>query len=43
MNDVKKFKDPVYGYISVNSDLIVEIIDTPEFQWLRDINQVTQI
>ena len=44
MNDVKKFKDPVYGYISVDSDLIVEIIDThPGFQQLRDINQVIQI
>lgn len=41
MDDVKKLKDPVYGYISVDSDFIVEIIDTPGFQRLRDIIQTS--
>ncbi len=37
----KQFKDPVYGYISVDSDFVSNIIDTPAFQRLKDIRQTS--
>lgn len=37
----KTFKDPVYGYISVEEGIVHDIIDTPAFQRLRDIRQTS--
>ena len=39
MNKKKIFNDPIYGFISVHSDLIYDIIETPYFQRLRRIKQ----
>ena len=39
--EFKRFKDPVYGYVKINTSLIKDIIDTPEFQRLRDIVQTS--
>ena len=36
----KRFKDPIYGYISVSTEFM-EIVDTPEFQRLRRIIQTS--
>ena len=41
MNNVKIFKDPIYGYIEINDDLIKQVIDTPNFQRLRRIIQTS--
>lgn len=38
---MKRIKDPIYGYIDVPDRLITEVIDTPEFQRLRDIIQTS--
>ena len=42
MNNSKKklFNDPVYGFISVRSELVFEIIQHPYFQRLRRIKQL---
>lgn len=37
----KQFKDPVYGYINIDSDIVANIIDTPAFQRLKDIRQTS--
>nr|WP_326215826.1 hypothetical protein [uncultured Oscillibacter sp.] len=37
----KQFKDPIYGYIEVDSQVVSEIIDTPAFQRLKDIRQTS--
>lgn len=37
----KQFKDPIYGYIDINSDIVANIIDTPAFQRLKDIRQTS--
>lgn len=37
----KQFKDPVYGYINIDSDFVSNIIDTPAFQRLKDIRQTS--
>lgn len=37
----KKFRDPIYGYIAVDENLIEHIIDTSIFQRLRDIIQTS--
>ena len=39
MNKKKIFNDPIYGFISIHSDLIYDIIETPYFQRLRRIKQ----
>lgn len=39
--DVKKFKDPIYGYINVPDDLIKDVIDTTNFQRLRRVVQTS--
>lgn len=37
----KSFKDPVYGYIGVSTDLVHEVVDTQAFQRLRHIIQTS--
>ncbi|MCB0496069.1 MAG: HD domain-containing protein [Cyclobacteriaceae bacterium] len=39
MNKKKIFNDPIYGFISIPSELIYDIIETPYFQRLRRIKQ----
>ena len=39
MNKKKIFNDPIYGFINIQSDLIYDIIETPQFQRLRRIKQ----
>ncbi len=40
MAKMKIFNDPVWGFISVDSELILQIIDHPYFQRLRRIKQL---
>jgi uncharacterized protein len=40
LNKGKIFNDPVYGFISVNDDLLFDIIEHPYFQRLRRIKQL---
>lgn len=40
MNKKKIFNDPVYGFVTVHSDLIFDIIEHPYFQRLRRIKQL---
>jgi hypothetical protein len=40
MNKRKIFNDPLYGFISIHSDLIFDIIEHPYFQRLRRIKQL---
>lgn len=40
MNKKKIINDPVYGFITLNSDLIFDIISHPNFQRLRHIKQL---
>lgn len=37
----KVLKDPVYGYIQIEGEILSDIIDTPEFQRLRHIEQTS--
>lgn len=37
----KRFKDPIYGYIEIDEELIDKVIDTANFQRLRDIIQTS--
>ena len=37
----KTFKDPVYGYISIDEDIVHNVIDTATFQRLRNIRQTS--
>ncbi len=37
------FKDPLYGYIHVDSPIIMALIDTPVFQRLRRIRQLSGV
>lgn len=37
----KRFRDPIYGYIKIDDELITQIIDTSTFQRLRDIIQTS--
>ena len=41
MEAYKQFKDPIYEYINVNTQLVSDIIDTPAFQRLKDIRQTS--
>lgn len=36
----KVFRDPVLGYIHINDQIILDLIDTPEFQRLRRVKQL---
>lgn len=38
---MKRLKDPIYGYIEVETSIIDDIVDTPNFQRLRDIIQTS--
>lgn len=40
-SDIKKIKDPVYGYLSIPSQYMKDIIDTPIFQRLRRVIQTS--
>ncbi|MBX9852742.1 MAG: HD domain-containing protein [Cytophagaceae bacterium] len=40
MNKKKIFNDPIYGFITIPSDLIFDIIEHPYFQRLRRIRQL---
>lgn len=40
-DEIKRLKDPIYGYISVNSKILHEIVDTAAFQRLRQIRQTS--
>lgn len=40
---MKKFKDPIYGYIEIGDDIVKNVIDTPEFQRLRYIRQTSYL
>ena len=40
---MKRFKDPIYGYIEIPKDIVKKIIDTPEFQRLRYIKQTSYL
>jgi len=40
LNKKKIINDPVYGFISIQSDLIFDLIEHPYFQRLRNIKQV---
>lgn len=38
---LKKFRDPVYGYIEIEDEIVHDIIDTATFQRLRQIRQTS--
>lgn len=38
---IKSFKDPIYGYIEIDSKLVKDVIDKPAFQRLRHIVQTS--
>lgn len=40
LNKRKVINDPVYGFITIGSELIYDLIQTPEFQRLRRIKQL---
>ncbi len=40
MNKKKLFNDPVYGFVTIHSDLLFDIIEEPLFQRLRRIKQL---
>jgi len=37
----KKIKDPIYGYIEIDEEIIINVIDTATFQRLRNIRQTS--
>lgn len=37
----KKIRDPVYGYIEINENIVNEVIDTATFQRLRNVRQTS--
>ena len=37
------FRDPLYGYIHVDYDFIIELIDTSVFQRLRRVRQLSGV
>lgn len=41
MKKTKKFRDPVYGYIEIDADIVHKIVDTATFQRLRNIRQTS--
>lgn len=43
LDKVKVFRDPIYGFIKVEYKVIMELIDTKEFQRLRRIHQLSGV
>lgn len=41
MQEYKRFKDPIYGYVMIPSNYVNDIIDSAEFQRLRRIVQTS--
>ena len=41
MTKNKRFKDPIYGYIDIDENIISSIVDTAGFQRLRNIIQTS--
>lgn len=41
MEAYKRFKDPIYGYINIQNKIISNIVDTSEFQRLRNVVQTS--
>lgn len=41
MTKRKRFKDPIYGYIDIDEAIILNIVDTAEFQRLRNVIQTS--
>lgn len=41
MESTKIFKDPIYGYVEVESDIVKNVVDTPVFQRLRRVVQTS--
>lgn len=41
MEKLKKFRDPVYGYIEIEESIVHNIVDTAVFQRLRNIRQTS--
>lgn len=41
MKKTKKFRDPVYGYIEIDENIVHNIVDTATFQRLRNIRQTS--
>ena len=41
MTKCKRFKDPVYGYIDIDETIILDVVDTPGFQRLRNVIQTS--
>lgn len=41
MTKRKRFKDPIYGYIDIDEEIILNIVDTAGFQRLRNIIQTS--
>lgn len=37
----KLFKDPIYGYINIDREIVSNIINTPAFQRLKDVRQTS--
>ncbi len=40
LNKKKIFNDPIYGFITINHDIIFDLIEHPYFQRLRRIKQL---
>ena len=38
---MKRIKDPAYGYVEIPDNIVYSIIDTAEFQRLRDVIQTS--
>lgn len=41
MDEIKRLKDPLYGYITIATDVARKIVDTPTFQRLRRVMQTS--
>ncbi len=41
MTKSKRFKDPIYGYIDIDENIISNIVDTAGFQRLRNVIQTS--
>ena len=37
----KRFKDPIYGYIEIEEEIIAQVVDSASFQRLRDVIQTS--